>query len=127
MDDETGIVDVVAKAVRRARKSLGLSQEDLALEAGLDRTYVSQVERGTRNCTIVVLTRLAKALNTTPDLLLCLRGRGGAGLNLVRCQVDHFEHRPRESRGRHWEPDRIAQDRSRSKADFRSHSHNVSM
>lgn len=38
MDDETGIVDVVAEAVRKARKGLGLSQEDLALEAGLDRT-----------------------------------------------------------------------------------------
>ncbi|MBB4363473.1 transcriptional regulator with XRE-family HTH domain [Bradyrhizobium sp. CIR18] len=70
MEDETGIVDVVAVAVRRARKGLGLSQEDLALEAGLDRTYVSQVERGTRNCTIIVLARLARALKTTPDRLL---------------------------------------------------------
>ncbi|WP_247316422.1 helix-turn-helix transcriptional regulator [Bradyrhizobium sp. 141] len=43
---------------------------DLALEAGLDRTYVSQVERGARNCTIIVLARLAKALQTTPDRLL---------------------------------------------------------
>lgn len=70
MEDETGIIDVVAAAVRMARKSLGLSQEALALEAGLDRTYVSQVERGTRNCTIVVLARLARALKTTPDQLL---------------------------------------------------------
>jgi len=45
------------------------SEEDLALEAGLDRTY-SQVERGTRNWTIVVLARLARALQTTPDQLL---------------------------------------------------------
>lgn len=70
MEDESGIIQVVAVAVRRARKALGLSQEDLALEAGLDRTYVSQVERGTRNCTIVVLARLARALKTTPDRLL---------------------------------------------------------
>ncbi|WP_245324070.1 helix-turn-helix domain-containing protein [Bradyrhizobium stylosanthis] len=46
------------------------SEEDLALEAGLDRTYISQVERGTRNWTIVVLARLARALQTTPDQLL---------------------------------------------------------
>ena len=39
----------MAAAVKKARKGLGLSQEDLALEAGLDRTYISQVERGTRN------------------------------------------------------------------------------
>lgn len=76
MEDETGIVDVLAAAVKRARKGLGLSQEDLALEAGLDRTYVSQVERGTRNCTIVVLARLAKALKTTPDRLLASHKRG---------------------------------------------------
>jgi transcriptional regulator with XRE-family HTH domain len=70
MDDKTGIVDVVAQTVRKARKAAGLSQEELAFEAGLDRTYVSQVERGKRNVTIVVLARLAAALKTTPDRLL---------------------------------------------------------
>jgi transcriptional regulator with XRE-family HTH domain len=72
MDDGTGIIKVVAETVRRARKAAGLSQEDLALEAGLDRTYISQVERGKRNVTIVVLARIAKALKTTPDRLLVL-------------------------------------------------------
>jgi transcriptional regulator with XRE-family HTH domain len=70
MDDGTGIIRVVAETVRRARKAAGLSQEELALEAGLDRTYISQVERGKRNVTIVVLARIAKALKTTPDRLL---------------------------------------------------------
>ncbi len=42
----------------------------LALEAGLDRTYVSQVERGKRNATVVVLARIAKALKATRDRLL---------------------------------------------------------
>ncbi|QLH73469.1 helix-turn-helix domain-containing protein [Rhodopseudomonas palustris] len=70
MEDETGIVGVVAATVRRARKAAGLSQEDLALEAGLDRTYISQVERGKRNLTVIVLARIAGALKTTPDKLL---------------------------------------------------------
>jgi len=70
MEDGTGIIRVVAETVRRARKAAGLSQEDLALEAGLDRTYISQVERGKRNVTIVVLARIARALKTTPDRLL---------------------------------------------------------
>ena len=70
MEDETGIVDVVADSVRRARKAAGLSQEDLALEAGLDRTYISQVERGKRNVTVIVLARIAGALKVTPDRLL---------------------------------------------------------
>jgi transcriptional regulator with XRE-family HTH domain len=70
MEDETGIVRVVAEAVRRGRKAAGLSQEELAFEAGLDRTYISQVERRKRNVTIVVLARIARALKTTPDRLL---------------------------------------------------------
>ncbi|QND73996.1 helix-turn-helix domain-containing protein [Tardiphaga robiniae] len=70
MEDETGIVGVVAETVRVARKAAGLSQEDLALEAGLDRTYISQVERGKRNLTVIVLARIAGALKTTPDKLL---------------------------------------------------------
>jgi transcriptional regulator with XRE-family HTH domain len=44
MKDETGIVAVVAENVRRRRKAAGLSQEELGFEAGLERTYVSQVE-----------------------------------------------------------------------------------
>jgi transcriptional regulator with XRE-family HTH domain len=70
MEDGTGIIRVVAETVKRARKAAGLSQEELGLEAGVDRTYVSQVERGKRNVTIVLLARIAKALKTTPDRLL---------------------------------------------------------
>ncbi len=70
MDDEKGIIGVVAETVKRARKAAGLSQEALAFEADLDRTYISQVERRKRNVTIVVLARIAKALKITPDRLL---------------------------------------------------------
>jgi transcriptional regulator with XRE-family HTH domain len=48
--------------LRRLRKAKGLSQEKFALEHGLDRTYVSGIERGVRNPTIVVVQRLADAL-----------------------------------------------------------------
>jgi transcriptional regulator with XRE-family HTH domain len=68
--DEAAIIAVVAQNVRALRKPAGLSQEGLAHEAGVDRTYVSQVERRQRNVTIVVLARLAKALGTTADRLL---------------------------------------------------------
>jgi transcriptional regulator with XRE-family HTH domain len=73
MKDGARIIATVAENVRLARKAAGMSQEELALEAGLDRTYVSQVERKLRNTTIVVLSRLAKALKTTPDKLLVPR------------------------------------------------------
>jgi len=68
--DDTGIIEIAARNVRAARKTAGLSQEELAHEAGLDRTYISQVERRLRNVTISVLARIAKALGTTPDKLL---------------------------------------------------------
>lgn len=70
MKEGARIIAVFAENVRAARKAAGMSQEELALEAGLDRTYVSQVERKLRNTTIVVLSRLARALKTTPDRLL---------------------------------------------------------
>lgn len=70
MDDRAAIIRVVAENVKQARKIAGLSQEKLAFEADLDRTYISQVERRQRNVTIVVLSRIAKALRTTPDKLL---------------------------------------------------------
>ena len=48
--------------LRALRKQKGLSQEALAFEAGLDRTYVSSVERGERNIALLNLKRLATAL-----------------------------------------------------------------
>ena len=78
MADESAIVRIVAANVRRARKALNWSQEELAFEAGLDRTYISQVERGKRNMTIVVLARLATALDTTPERLIAAGSRRGA-------------------------------------------------
>jgi transcriptional regulator with XRE-family HTH domain len=48
--------------LRRLRHSKGMGQEKFALEFGIDRTYVSGIERGTRNPTITVVQRLADAL-----------------------------------------------------------------
>jgi transcriptional regulator with XRE-family HTH domain len=72
--DDLGIIRAVAANVRHARSLAGLSQEELALEADVDRTYVSQVERAKRNITIVVLARLARALQTTAAALVSTSG-----------------------------------------------------
>jgi transcriptional regulator with XRE-family HTH domain len=62
--------------VRKYREELELSQEGLAFESGLHRTYVSGVERGVRNPTVVVLEKIAKALKVpTARLLDEPRGR----------------------------------------------------
>ena len=47
--------------VKNFRRERGLSQEGLAFECGLHRTYVSGVERGVRNPTVVVLEKIAEA------------------------------------------------------------------
>jgi transcriptional regulator with XRE-family HTH domain len=52
----------VATRVRERRLELGISQEELALRAGLHRTYVSDIERGNRNIAITNVVRLADAL-----------------------------------------------------------------
>lgn len=52
----------VGRALRRHRLAKGLSQEEFADLCGLDRTYVSGIERGLRNPTVVVLERMAAVL-----------------------------------------------------------------
>jgi transcriptional regulator with XRE-family HTH domain len=79
MVQRSGIVAVLAENVRRLRKAADLSQEELGHEAGLDRTYISQVERRQRNVTIEVLARLAGALGTTADQLLVPPRKARAG------------------------------------------------
>lgn len=56
--------------LRALRKARGLSQERFALEHDIDRTYVSGIERGTRNPTVTVLGRLADALGVDIHELL---------------------------------------------------------
>lgn len=47
-----------------------MSQEDLAFESGLHRTYISGIERGIRNVGLDNIGVIAKALDVPPDLLL---------------------------------------------------------
>jgi len=52
----------LGRAVRSERQRRGLSQEELAERAGLDRTYVSGLERGTRNPSLTTQHKIADAL-----------------------------------------------------------------
>lgn len=61
---------VVGKNVKRYRELKGVSQEELAFQSDLHRTYVSGVERGIRNPTVAIVARLAVALGVTPAKLL---------------------------------------------------------
>jgi transcriptional regulator with XRE-family HTH domain len=56
--------------VRKFRQERAWSQEELAFEAGLHRTYISGVERGVRNPTVLVLKQIAAALKVPVHKLL---------------------------------------------------------
>ncbi len=57
------IKEAVGARIKELRNSKGVSQENLAHEAGLDRTYITSVERGKRNISIVNLQKITIALN----------------------------------------------------------------
>ena len=64
------ISTVFGQVLREQRLSRDLSQEELALAADVDRTFVSQMERGIRQPTITTLMKLAGALGIQPSTLI---------------------------------------------------------
>lgn len=64
-EDIMDIKSLVGKRVKELRNNMGISQEELADLAGLDRTYITSVECGRRNISIVNIEKLAKALKVS--------------------------------------------------------------
>lgn len=64
------LVQILGRNVRSKRRELGLSQEALAYDCDMKRSYLSDLERGVRNPTVRALGRLAKALGVPPGDLL---------------------------------------------------------
>ena len=64
------ILTLFGERVRVLRQARGLSQEALALAAGLDRTYIGGVERGERNISLLNIQKIAQALYVSPADLL---------------------------------------------------------
>lgn len=65
---DTGLA--FGKALRQRRKEAGFTQEQLALEAEIQRNYVSLIERGINQPTITIIFKLAKALKCSPSALV---------------------------------------------------------
>jgi transcriptional regulator with XRE-family HTH domain len=61
---------VFGARVRMLREFLDWSQDELAEQADLHRTYISGLERGERNVSVLNILRLARALRTTPGKIL---------------------------------------------------------
>jgi len=63
-------IKVFGQVVREARKQRSMSQEELAFESDLDRTFISHVETGRKQPSLSTIISLAHALNETPSVLL---------------------------------------------------------
>ena len=59
---EKAVLVAFGRRIRAAREARGWTQEDLAHQADLDRTYIGGIERGERNIALLSLNKLAKAL-----------------------------------------------------------------
>ena len=73
------IREILALNLRKRRQEIGLSQEELADRADLDRTYISAIERSVYAASVDVLERLARELKVEPsDMLKAPTSRRGA-------------------------------------------------
>jgi transcriptional regulator with XRE-family HTH domain len=70
--NELNYRNIVGEKVRALRRSAGLSQESLAQRCGIFRTYLSRIESGAANPSLVVLVTLAAALEVEPHVLLIM-------------------------------------------------------
>ena len=61
---------LIGKAIRAYRKQMGISQEQLAVDADIDRSYLGGIERGEHNFAIITLIKISIALNIKPKSLI---------------------------------------------------------
>lgn len=64
------ILVALGAAIRRLREARGISQERLALEAAVDRSYMGRIERGDNAVAVLTLVRIAATLGTTASALM---------------------------------------------------------
>ncbi len=70
MSEKELILEGFGRLIAERRKSLGVSQEDFAERADLDRTYISGLERGVRNPSLTAIVKVAKGFGITTEELL---------------------------------------------------------
>jgi len=67
---DSKLVNSFAKNLKARRTKAAISQEELALKCGLDRTYISGCERGVRNPSLISVEKIADALSVSASSLL---------------------------------------------------------
>jgi DNA-binding XRE family transcriptional regulator len=66
------ILDKIGRKIAEIRHEKGLTQEDLAGLAEMDRSYLSEIENGRKNLSVLSLIKIAKALKTDPAIFIKL-------------------------------------------------------
>lgn len=64
------LLRALGTAIRALRKARGLSQEDLAHACGIERSYMSGIERGQQNLTVIALGRIAEGIGVPLEALM---------------------------------------------------------
>ena len=78
--DEQRLKEIFGSELRKARKATGISQEKLALKVGLDRTYISMLERGLRQPSLTTIFLLSPALGmSSVDMVENVENRMDSG------------------------------------------------
>jgi transcriptional regulator with XRE-family HTH domain len=88
--------EAIGLAVRRVRHERGYSQEELAAEADVERTYISHLERGVRNPALSTLTRITAALDVRLSRFFAIAEQIQAGR--LRVPQPPPRRRPRKRR-----------------------------
>jgi len=74
MTDPNQRLRQLGEEIRARRRRVGLSQEALAVDAGIDRSHMGKIERGERNVTLLNVIKIADALNCKPSEILADAG-----------------------------------------------------
>lgn len=69
MGKEKQIKELLGHTIKQLRLEKSLSQEKLAEKAGLDRSYISEIERGIKAATVITIVKLAQGLDIKPSSL----------------------------------------------------------
>ena len=70
MINVTAVSKKIGENIRQIREKKNITQENLALEAGLNRAYIGYIERGERNPSTETMVKIAQALKISPKDLL---------------------------------------------------------
>ncbi len=67
---DTKVLKQLGKRVKKARTEAGVSQEELAWQCEIDRTYISKIERGIANPSFLILVRIAEVLKVRINAII---------------------------------------------------------